>query len=324
MNLMMKNKLIPLAIVFFVILGFSSTIQAYIVKKGDTLSEIAYKYISPKVYGKNSSINKILALNPTIQNPDFLGVNQIINLGVFEPSNPSRTVSEAAPPLKRGSGSALTLTPFYSILNINSKDNGSGSKSTIASKYYIGVNVSYTQEWTKDFQTAINLKLASINFEKPTSATKTLKDSKKFLSTLGLESNQNLKDNIYLKLNLDYGKELFVRADSTQDVAVDAINIPSVGAKIYYNIKNIEMFSLGIAGSYEAKMPAQTDNYDVKFGHKIGTSIYLSQHRGNASDSNFQVELGLSHRKQDTTVSSQTESSVTLGVNFLLGSGSRP
>jgi hypothetical protein len=62
MNLMMKNKLIPLAIVFFVILGFSSTIQAYIVKKGDTLSEIAYKYISPKVYGKNSSINKILAL----------------------------------------------------------------------------------------------------------------------------------------------------------------------------------------------------------------------------------------------------------------------
>jgi hypothetical protein len=84
------------------------------------------------------------------------------------------------------------------------------------------------------------------------------------------------------------------------------------------------MFSLGIAGSYEAKMPAQTDNYDVKFGHKIGTSIYLSQHRGNASDSNFQVELGLSHRKQDTTVSSQAESSVTLGVNFLLGSGSRP
>lgn len=337
----MKNQLRSFAINFSIILGFTTTAWAYIVKKGDTLSEIAYKHISPKVYGKTGSVNKILALNPTIKNPHFLSLDQIVNLGEFELSNspkiktnryvaeesqiipsPSRIASESSPLFKRGS--VLALTPFYSILNITSKDNTRGSESTIASKYYIGANASYVQEWTKDFQTAVNLKLGSINFEKPTTSTKTLQDSGKFISSLGLESNQSFNNNFHLKLNLDYGKELFIRAASTQNIAVDAINIPSVGAKVSYDIKELDPFVLGIAGSYEAKMPAQTDYYDVKLGHKLGASVYLTQHTGSASDSKFQVELGVAQRRQDTSVASQTETSVNLGVKFFYGVGSRP
>jgi hypothetical protein len=310
-----------------------------------TLSNIAYKNISAKVYGKSGSINKLLTLNPQIKNPNFIKPGHVISLGENESTklaevpternlatdsqtssqnyvekNDSEIAAGTSPLLKRGA--IVALTPSYNITNLSANDNTTGSESIVASKYYVGVNASYIQEWNKDFQTAINLKLASIGFEEPASSTITLQDKIKFLSSLGFETNHTFGENIHLKLGISYGKELFIRASTTQSVAIDAVNIPSISSKVSYDIKKLSPFTLGISASYAAKMPAKADSYNVKFGHEYGASIYLNQLTGKSQHSNIQTELGFSQRKQNTNVTTQTETNIMLGVRFFFDIGS--
>jgi hypothetical protein len=328
----MKTHLRSFCIKFLAVVSFSTTAWAYVVKNGDTLSGITYENISAKVYGKDGSLNKLLALNPHIKNPDRIFPGQVISLSEVDKlaevptmerniaTNDSEIAPEASTLFKRGA--LVALTPFYNITNISATDNTTGSESIVASKYYVGVNASYIQEWNKDFQTAINLKLASIAFEEPTSSTKTLQDASKFLSTIGLETNHNAAEKVHLKLGLSYGKELFIRAASTQSTAVDAVNIPSISSKISYIIKDLSPLTLGVSASYSAKMPTKVDTYKVKFGHEYGASLYLKQLTGYSQNSNIQTELGYTQRKQNTSFSSQTETSIMLGVRFFFGAGS--
>jgi LysM repeat protein len=336
---MMKNHFGSFCIKLLTMASVSTTAWPYVVKNGDTLSEIAYKNISANVYGKNGSMVKILNINPQIKNPNLIMPGQVINLDKsetpklteipternvatdslistqnFVENNNSEMASKVSPLLKRRA--TVALNPFYNIANLSSADNVTGSESTIASKYYAGVNASYVQEWNKDFQTAINFKLASIAFEGPANSTKTLQDKSKFLSTIGVETNHNIGKKTHLKLGLSYGKELFIRAASTQSVAVDAINVPSISSKISYDIIELSPFALGVSATYSAKMPAKADSYNIKLGHEYGANIYLNQFTGNSHNSKIQTELGFTRRSQNTNITSQTETNIMLGVRF--------
>jgi hypothetical protein len=343
----MKNHFLSTSIKFFAIVGVSTTTWAYVVKKGDTVSKIAYQNISKKIYGNDGAINKILKLNPQIKNPNFIKPGEVINFDEKVPLELSKVSLERQPGEDPVSSSPndiekhveeladdtahvfkpdglLVLNPFYAIKNLSTIDKTTGSESTIASKYNVGLSAYYVQEWSKDFQTAVNLKLSTIGFEEPASSTRALQDKSKFLSSLGLETNHNFGLNTQLKLGVSYGKELFIRASSTQSVAVDAIDIPSISSKISYDIKKLSPFTLGISASYSAKFPAKTDFYDVKFGHEYGASIYLNQLTGKSRLSTIQTELGFSQRAQNTSVTTQNETSLMLGVRFFfdVGSGS--
>jgi LysM repeat protein len=337
----MMNKRLKNSYIFITALGVASSAGAYIVQKDDTLSSIAYKNISTKVYGKDGSLEAILALNPQIKDSNFIKPGQFINIG--EIKNVAAVVIPTVRNIAEDSqnyvevnnsemadndtlsfkGVALwALTPFYNITNLSATDNVTGSDSVVASKYHVGINASYVQDWSKDFQTAINLKLASIAFEEPASSTNTLKDTSKFLSTIGLETNHNLSEKTHLKLGASYGKELFIRAASTTSTAIDAVNISSISSKLSYDIKDLSPLTLGVSVSYAAKMPTKVDTYKLKFGHEYGASLYLKQLTGKSQNSNIQTELGYTQRKQDTSFSTQTETNITLGVRIFFGSGS--
>ena len=79
----MIKKLINLII----LISFSMSAGAqnfYIVKKGDILSQIVEKYTSPPppLYGKNGRLEKIIALNPQINNSNLIIVGDKIILKV--------------------------------------------------------------------------------------------------------------------------------------------------------------------------------------------------------------------------------------------------
>ena len=311
-----------------------TNLGAHVVKKGETLTDIAYNNISTRVYGKNGSLRKILALNPKIKNINFIRPGQVIILSDNQPlvHSGAKTKSDISagsqspydnkdsPLLNRGS--ILELSPFYNITTLSARDSTTGSESTIASDYYFGVNAQYGREWNQDFQTTINLKLASIDFELPATSTKSLKGTNKFLSSLGLEANQRIKEKTRLKLGVSYGQELFIRAFSTQGVEIDALNIPSINSKISHDVRDFSRFTFGISASYSAKMPGKTDSYEVEFGHEYGASIYLKKPFGNSQNSNIQTELGFSQRNQNTNLTSQTETNIIFMGRFLFSGGS--
>jgi len=347
----MARKIRFLIINFFIIASISNIAWSYIVKKGDTLSSIAKKNIFKKVYGQNGSLKKILALNPHIVNDHFIkpGQNIVISESNIIDLPKSAAITDAAyesksyvinnvknverspqeVPTERSSSftssfrrrASLAITPYYSMTALSSKDNNSGSEDIVSSLYNTGVTGSYIQEWSKGFQSAVNLKMGMIAFENPSNSVKTLLDKHKFISGLGLETNHALNEKLHLKLSAEYGKELFIRSASTRSTAVDAINITSLGFKAYYEIQNLDPFVVGVAASYAAKMPAKNEDLDLKLGHEFGANLYLIQFTGSANDSKFQTELGITHRQQNTNSSSQIETSINIGIRFFFSIG---
>ena len=323
----------------------SATAWAYVVQEGDTLSTIAYKNISKKVYGDSGSLKKIIALNPQIKNPNFIRPGEEISIGevavpalaksgdvnrsiaaeveVKEPVEQcvSEVASEKNTLFRRVA--SILLAPYFSIISLDSKDNITHSESTVASKYSAGITASFVQNWSESFQSAMNFKVGKVDFEKPTSSNRTLSESDKLITGLGIETSHDLSEKINLKFNADYSKELSIRAASTQSDTVDAIYIPSFGTKLSYEIANLDPFLLGVSGIYKAKMPAKSEGYDVRFGNEFGASLYLKQLANKVDDSRIETELGFLQRLQNTSVASQQETNIILTLRYYFSVGRR-
>lgn len=93
-----RIKLLILFIFFSILSSHSIAGDAYVIKSGDTLSDIVAKFIKspPQLYGANGRISKVLALNPHITNPNVITVGSIINLPNLKIKLPKKTKSKVA------------------------------------------------------------------------------------------------------------------------------------------------------------------------------------------------------------------------------------
>ena len=218
----------------------------------------------------------------------------------------------------------MALTPHYSLTSLSVEDRTTGSDSTLASKYNTGAHISYVQEWTQSTRTFVDLNLGLIAFEKPTDSTKTIHDDKKFLSGFGLGVSFEISNKLNLDLAGFYQKELFVRASSTQSVTIDAVNVPSIGGKLSYDLLKLDPFTFGMSSSLYVKGPAKSGGYNIRLGAEYGATIYLKQSAGGVGqESNFQTELGFNSRSQNTSITKQTQTQITLGLRFVFPVGSQ-
>lgn len=329
---------------------FSGQSFAYIVQKGDTLSEIAQKITSDRIYGKSGFLLRLLALNPHLKSADLILPGQRILIDEETPLShitnacsvaldreiasteeaPAHLLKEETPvtlaPSTFRRGALIGLTPYFSFLSLSSKDRITGSPSTMASSYNAGAEGRYVQEWSESFQSAVSLGFGMVDFERPTRSTRSLSETQKLITKLGLHLTQKLSDPWHLELSAEYGKELFARAMTTQVDTVDVIHVPSIGAKVLYDFLHLDPFVLGVSGTYETKMPTHSSGYNAKLGHEFGASIFLKQSTEKTPTkgmiaSDFRTELGFYQRRQNTTISTQTETNFTLGVSYFFPVG---
>ena len=343
----MKSRL-KVSYLSLTVLGLVSSASAYIVKSGDTLSAIAKKEISKHVYGKRGSLNQLLLLNSQIKNPNFIKIGQIINLGketqaidnsILKDShdlekNTNNTTYEDVKENKAAEleheiaieekkdkkliKGTFKLNPEYTLFNVSATDRITKAKAIVASKFFLKIKTSYEYEWSDSFQSAIYLRLAQVQFERPTNSSVSLVDSGKFLSSIGFETNYKIKDNLNLGINFDYGKDLFIRANTSRSVTLDAINISTLGLKTSYEVTKLDPFTVGVSGAYSLKFPVSSDTYNVNLGHEYRAIMFIDHIKNLRSD--ILTELGVSYLIQDTSVTTQSETNIFLGVTFSFGS----
>ena len=335
-----KAKTVLVCILLLVITT-SSNAFVYVVKEHDKFSKILGKYIPGPVWGRRGSYEKFLSFNPQIKNPNLILPGDEINLPVEcalaeeklpgltrEPaqvSTPVQKNSEIKPELNSKlalkeeasddlSGTELELTPFFTMSALTAKDLTTGTRTTVASNIYAGVDARYIQIWNENFKTFIRAKLSDVTFQPPSASGKTLSDGSKFLSTFGIGGTTNLSSRIGFSLYGNLEKDLFIRALSTTSVTVDSVMVPSLGAKLSYDLVKLKAFTLNVAGVYEEKFQATTDSYTVGQGALYGGIIGVRQH--NPRGDMFQIDLAAFTRPQNTSATTQTETTYTLSLKF--------
>ncbi|HVJ65337.1 MAG TPA: hypothetical protein VM901_08790 [Bdellovibrionota bacterium] len=217
----------------------------------------------------------------------------------------------------------IIIEPEYALATIFSKDRSTLDTATLASKYWLVVKAQYVQVWSRSFWTSLYLKLGAVDFEEPLASTKTLTNTKKILSGIGVQAQYFWNEHNRLGAHLEVAKELFVRGQNTQQDTVDAINVTSLGLKSEHDLAHLQPFLIGATIAYVAKLPAASSAYDVKFGHELGAGFYIDHLARDQKTSRFRTDLGAAYRMQSTSISTQSEMRLSLGLrlNFDLDEG---
>ena len=141
-----------------------------VVKRGDTLSEIAQRYLGSPVYPKDGSLSKLKSANPGINDLDLLLPGQTIELGIL----PKEAISSSQPteesdrlpadlvvapdgPLKEvpqsasakseeSSDQSFFISPELLFTQINAVDKVNGGTLRATDGNY-GINLGYSQKW---------------------------------------------------------------------------------------------------------------------------------------------------------------------------------
>ena len=219
------------------------------------------------------------------------------------------------------SGAYFSLSPYYGLSSLSVTDLTSGTESTLAIHANTGVHLAYIQQWNPKVSSFLGLKLGYVSFTPPASDSQSLEHTSAFLPGIGAGTSIELSPKWNLGVMADYQYEVFARATSTQSDTIDTVAVPSLGVKLSYDLLQQDPFTLGVSGLVSAKMPASTDSYDVRLGALYGGIIYLRLNKRARWVSQFDAELGVLQRAQSTSLTSQTQTDLSLSLKFYLPVG---
>jgi LysM repeat protein len=319
--------------------SISATAWAYVVKEGDTLSTIAYKNISKKVYGDSGSLKKIIALNPQIKNPNFITPGEEISIGetqvpvlaksedlnrsiageaepVVAPEKVCTEIASEKAPLFE-SGATMELTPDYSLTGLKTTDRSGGATITLPSQTNVGATLKYFQNWTQDSRSFIRFRLGYLAFS-PVEFVNT-KNPNHVMAGFGIGGEFDLSSRTRLALGVNYQQEAFGSLSTATDITIDSAAIPNIDAKLSYNFFDKKPFVFGVSGVATVYFPVSVQNYTSRLGESFGGILYMKQQSVGGGTMSYQTEVGFTTRRQSTSLSDLTQTDVTVGVRIFFG-----
>jgi hypothetical protein len=295
----------------------------YIVKKGDTLSQIAHKHIPGAIYGNNGSLAKVLSFNPEIKNPDKIYVGRVINL---EMGVPLRQVAQVpppamAPPSNFGSMADNDQHPFgnfsarlgFDFFRINATDNVTGANATILSNMNPSLSIAWKEQWSDNWATRLRLNYESLNLQSPTPRTMSNPTASAYGFGLGVE--RSFGDSWGLTADVGYDQQFFLESASTQSLTLDTVallNASLTGRYDFFKRKNTAVganLQVGYLGS------GSNNAYTINAGNFYGGQLYLHQDLPTWK-ATLTGDVFYKQTSQNTSLVNQTQTDVGAGVGL--------
>ena len=323
---------------------------SYVVKRGDTLSGIAHRNFSGKVYGKYGSLNKLLGLNPNLTDPDLIYPGQMLNLskdelilghtdaqkakiedsmepkksgpqnGALSSDEKSRTFAQVEDNRQTASiaggdeYSSFQITAGLGQSRLDSTDSSTNAKSVLGSTFSPQIDAKWTQNWASGLRTFLGAGIKKESFQ-TTSSTHTLSGENPVLTNFELGAGLWNTPSFNLDLSLGLESFSFVRATSSTQLTFDRVSTPVFGAELSYKFLQSRVFSLSALAAAKYLMGSSQSSYDVKSGYGYDLGLIL-EHAGANRKTPFFGGLIFSSLNQNTSISTQNYKSAALVFGF--------
>jgi LysM repeat protein len=298
----------------------------YIVKKGDTLSEIAHKNIPGPIYGRNGSLDKILSFNPQIKNPNKIYVGAVINLDTpslrsvaeeHPPEGPARIELLPEVPEKKTYGE-FSVRAGMEFFRLNSTDNTTGANATVLSNMNPTVALNWKQHWSDAWATNFRLNYESVNLQNPSPRTMTSSNVGAYGFGVGVE--RSFSDSFTLIGSLGYDQEFFLESASTQTLTLDTIAIPSASLAARFDFYKRNLTNVGLEATYSYLSTGSNSLYAVSTGSAYSGMLYWHQELS-SSKTVLTGEVFYRQQSQNTSLVTQTQTDVggVLGLTWVFG-----
>jgi LysM repeat protein len=299
MKIKILNSFIALILIFSMNLSAASEV-IYIVKPGETLSDILFSFNVKPIYGKKGYLFQTLKLNPKISKnhhkiypgmkiklpeilipneaPENISVAQkedVKNISVPEPGT-SRSLAFKNPI----SHSDFGIYGTSRFMKVVSTDTSNQSTATMLSDAGNGFKVEWGQNWSDELRTILSLEKNTVRISESQSTTKSFTDRNQTLSNYEFGMSYKYSPRLELNSSVSYGESIVARTTNVSTVDIDKFISPKINMGIGYTALSRDELKLKILGEISGIIPSTQSSYSSKMsvGYKgaVGISDTLS------------------------------------------------
>ncbi len=326
--------------------------MTYTVKRGDTLSEIAEKYLRGRIYGAVGSLKRLLAENSNIKNADYIKTGDVIELPddilkntdnalaissefsrAFEQESHSQTEEPERPYPEEVLGqekyidqrkdpasidkfktySSFGFYPSLGFSRLDSTQTGSGSA---VSEVGVGGLIDWTVHFSRTFEAQVYFNLMDYNYE--SSQSSTLTDSTGSMAEFGFGVTKRFTERFKLGGQLGYRSSPYLRGTKQNTGAVENVQAAVLRATPKYDILKFQDLSVELNAPIEYEFTGTGPNIttDGGFGYGLGLELKHETSWGEINAGGFYGRLDGGFRSATT---STQEIRSYLGIRYNIG-----
>jgi len=300
----------------------------HVVKKGETLSEIAQRFVKGPVYGRSGGLAKILESNPKLVDANRILAGSTLVLpgevGLPEPapaSDPSeRAVNPAPSPSTREEPrrrSFWELTPVFSFTRLDGVENVTGSQAVLLSSLNYGGHFAWHQVWNEVYRSFARVGAENIRFRN--ASNRILENASGISSSISLGGTARVAAGTQVGVELGLAEQIFHRASSTNTVAIDRVFVPGLDVRLSQTLIKASPFLVGIEAQAGVLFPASTESYKVRTGYGYRATLFLRQVSSEDPDlERLDLRVYLSGSEQNTSLvgNSRRDLGMSLGYKW--------
>lgn len=279
------NFSFQLLLLFFAETANAGPAQEYVVRQGDTLSQIAQRLLPElRVYGKHGSVAKLLALNPHLREPDVIAVNERIAFPATKRLVSSKEAAaesivkkpEDSPEQISAGSSVLTLGSYFYYSTTQGRDLSSAADATLVSKLNKGLSLAWAQHWSPRVSTILFGGVAREEYAASGSSSSAIHDGKQTLTHLGAALRWNFSSLLYGKAEGRKESVVYHRGISSgQGITFETIEEHRLGLALGIRLLDIKPFawSAEIGGYWKSR--ERNSYYQTRAGpgYRLGMEV---------------------------------------------------
>jgi hypothetical protein len=206
----------------------------------------------------------------------------------------------------------------FASTRISATENANGSSSTLLTKSNTQEKFTYTQHWSKNFETSVYFGLDNLSINAPQNGG-TIDDTNPTLHHFGITSRWQVRPKLQLGFGLGMDQDAFLVGASQTSINLDLVYVPTLNVFGAYDFYENGPFTLGASLGLGLSAKTLASGYQSSWNPGYQANIYLKQ----KVFSWLRLETGVraDYLDQNTSISSQAQSD--LGVysklNFPLG-----
>jgi hypothetical protein len=308
----------------------------YTVKKGDCLSEIIHTIGFSPIYGKSGYLEKIIKLNPQIQNPNMIFKGTEIFLPEIPPQKPSakprrlhaktarkkEIKSDPSPPIDIMEKNTISddsyphteigFRPNFSYSRIEWQNTESNVNLVLLSDLNPGAVFHWDTVWSEKFRSQIRLGFSKINFRN--TAGNQITNNESTYTALGATITKSVKENLTAQFSATYKQQPSPRL-SGSTIIIDKANISELGLGGNYTFFKKAKFASGVdvLGFFSPR--SDQGSYNLKSGFGLETKIHTEQYIGTQTLSSSVFYRRTNFTGSNNTSFRQNEAGIEFGYS---------
>lgn len=299
--------------------------NTYIVKSGDTLSDILYENIPGRVYGKNGNLAKFLNMNPLIKDPNFLAVASVINLGTFkviqavdvpkQEATSKLTIHKNETSKKKShkeSRQSLSANFDFNYKSINAVEKSSNVNGVTNSDLGLGLSLRWKHKLSQKLSFVFDTTFHKYEFN--VASNKTLTKPSQTKMYVGTGMTYAPSDRHEYSFSAGLRETFFLTTENNSTFEIDKVVIPSFDLSGKHALKKFKSgFSIDAIWNTGVLLPSSHASYSSELGTywNLGAGSFFK-----LNESSYGISFLYGQKSVETGLIKQKTKDIAVGFNI--------